>query len=485
MSELLMGIDIGSTNIRCVIYDIKGQAVSFASCGSEPARDIFGGFCETLMEAVYNVCRKAVSQIDGPFFLHGLAVASVGCGTMVVGKDGRLIRLEGDTEPFYKAVNEKINPSEAFNTTGYELEPGNIVFRLAAQKRLNPSVYDEVDIVLSVADFVAYRLTGIKKKEYSTACSTGAWDNHKREWWANLSDGTEKDRLGVLSNSGALVGPVLSAEAEKTSIPAGTRVYMGGHDYLCSAFASGCYKGSTVLNMTGTYEIMATFHENPLKKTKSMKIRPIVDNHVVPGKFSFQLEAVGAGHTEWLRENIFGIKGEAWFDCFARLDEQKPKPSSLLFIPHVFGQIVPKVNIEARGAFVGLTGSADRLGMLKSVIDGLCYKTKEMLEAQKQVINGGFDFIMVGGGTNCRAWIQAKADILNRPVHVPHIKEATALGAAMLAGVGASVYSGYEDAMAAVGKLGFDVYEPIRENTVKYEELYGKYLKYIELEDNI
>jgi autoinducer 2 (AI-2) kinase len=89
---------------------------------------------------------------------------------------------------------------------------------------------------------------------------------------------------------------------------------------------------------------------------------------------------------------------------------------------------------------------------------------------------------MTGGGSKSRTWIQAKADILNLPVHVPHIKEATALGAAMLAGVGAGVYADYNGAVQTAAALGGEVYEPRKDAAHVYNEIYHeKYLKFISL----
>ena len=469
-----MGIDIGSTSVRTAVYDIKGQLVSLASCGTEKTMDE-NGFSETaLLESVIENCNDALAKIDDNFHLHGIAVACIGCGSMLVDKNGKLVRTKGDYRSLAKKFYEQTGPNEVFNTTGYVPDESTVAFRIAAHSGL------EIESVLSYADYLAFRLTGEKCREFSTACSMGTWDNHRGEWWDKLFafTGVDKSKFGAVENSGSLVGTVLPSIVARSRIPRGTPVFTGGHDYVTSSFAAGCDSDRTILNITGTFEIMASYHDKPWQRVadNADPIRPIIDNHVIPGKFSFQTESYGAGQTEWLRKKILGIDDRGWGELFAQLDERENvKPSTELFIPHVYGQIVPEVNMDAKGAFLGLTEQTDRVSLLKASIEGLCFKAREMLEAQKKVTTPDFVLRMVGGGTKSQTWLQTKADICNIHIYVPNIKEATALGAAMLAGVGAGVYSSYDDAIKTVQKLGETIYAP-RPNLVEaYEKIYHKY----------
>jgi len=489
MRALLMGIDIGSTNVRSVLFDTTGRLVAMASRSSEnmwATRDDLGDIALTQM--VIELCDEVLGQINGPFHLYGIAVASVGCGTMPIGRDGKLVKLKGDHETIAQNFFANATRNEIFNTTGYPRNGDNIAFRLAAHQQVPGA--EPVDAVLSIASYVAFRLTGEKCTELSTYCSMGVWDNHKREWWGKLLDATGVDArvFGTAMNNGAEVGSILPGIAERSRIPRGTKVYVGGHDYLCSAFATGCDNNKTVFNITGTYEIMATFHNTAWQRTENNTdpIRPLIDNHVLPGKYSYQLEAYGAGQTEWLRKNIFAVDTPGWSDCFTQLEAREQRgeirtPTRELFIPHVYGQIVPAVDMRARGAFLYLTDQTDRVTLLKAAIEGLCYQSRQILEAQRKVSAHEITLKMVGGGIKSPAWVQAKADILNIPVIVPNTREATALGAAMLAGVGAGVYATYADAMATVRQLGQETIHPRKEWVEKYDEIYHKkYLQIIE-----
>lgn len=472
---------MGSTNIRCAVYDIKGNLVSLASCGTEKAyaKKSWGFGEDELPDVVIRLCNEAIQKIEGTFTIHGMAVGCIGCGAMLLNKNGNFVHTKGDYKGLSQKFNKQITPREIFNTTGYSANDDNLAFRIGVHTG------EEIDAVLSIADYIAFRLTGEKCREYSTACSMNVWDNHNREWWDYLFQFAKVDKniFGTVVNSGTEVGTVLPSIAENSFIPRGTKIYNGGHDYLCSAFATGCYNNRTLLNIVGTYEIMASFHDTPWQRQADNfdPIRPIVDNHVLPGLYSYQLETYGAGQTEWLRKNIF--KNNQWGDYFSQLENQKATaPSEELFIPNVYGQIVPHVNMDAKGAFLYLSGKTNRISLLKATIEGLCYKSREILEAQKKVMAPGFVIKMTGGGSKSRTWVQTKADILNIPVTVPNIRESTALGAAMLAGVGSGVYTSYEDAIKTIGRLGEETIEPRKELAKRYEEIYqNKYLKMCEV----
>jgi xylulokinase len=486
MRDLLIGIDIGSTNIRCAVYDTAGRLVSLASCGSERAmsKETWGFGEDELPDTVIGLCNEAIAQIEGTYHIHGMAVACIGCGAMVIGHDGKLIHLKGDYITQARAFFDAISPREVFNITGYPPNHDNLAFRMGAHagtEVFNMGAHRKTKIaaVLSIADYVAFRLTGEKSREYSTACSMGLWDNHNREWWKDLFNaaGADATKMGEVVNSGTLVGEVLPHISNTSRIPRGTKVYTGGHDYLCSSFAANGYNNQTIVNIVGTYEIMASFHDKPWQREpgNTDPIRPLIDNHVLPGKYSYQIEVYGAGQTEWLRNKIFAADAAQWGDCFAQLEHRDfTAPSTELFIPHLFGQIVPSVNMDAKGAYLFLTDKTDRISLLMATIEGLCYKSREMLDAQRKVAARDFTLKMVGGGSKSRAWVQAKADILGLPVVVPHIQEATALGAAMLAGLAAGVWADRGELRRLKGDN--DIFEP-RMSRDQAGTLYAGWLK--------
>ena len=480
MVDLLMGIDVGSTNTRCAVYSLDAGLVAISVCSSREALtedgDVDG---DLLFGAVLRVCRETLGQLECPFHLHGIAVACVGTRHMLVDRDSRQIFLRPGHEAVIEAFGrfmEDRDPTDYFNTTGYPPLSGFPGFQLAAAARYGSGA--RVDALLSVGDYVNLRLTGVRSREYSTACSMALWDYETGDWWADIVRfaGVDRGVLGTPGDSAAVVGSVLSSVCEEAGIPEGTVVYTGGHDFLCACVAGNC--GDGFLNMCGTYELVVSFQSEPFRKNAGDMTHCYVDRHVMPGRFSLQYESAGAGQTEVLRKNFFRASDAEWDACFAEMNASAYAHSGggTMFIPNDRGEFFPSE--RPFGKIIGLCGGSDRTALLAAMVESLTYKARLMLESQQEALGIAADRVtMLGGGSKSPRWAQIRADVFGVPVVVPKISEATALGAALLAGIGASVYGGFKDAMARAALQGITVYEPDREAAGRYSELYGMYLE--------
>jgi xylulokinase len=109
------------------------------------------------------------------------------------------------------------------------------------------------------------------------------------------------------------------------------------------------------------------------------------------------------------------------------------------------------------------------------MIEGLNYQFLDIVRAFEESMGVGCDRIVaIGGPTKNALWMQIKADVTGRVVEVPEIEESVPLGAALLAGLGAEIYRDEKDAFSQVYRNGIS-YEPVKENTARYQELYDRY----------
>ena len=112
----------------------------------------------------------------------------------------------------------------------------------------------------------------------------------------------------------------------------------------------------------------------------------------------------------------------------------------------------PHIDPRSRGAFVGLTTDVTRGAMTRAIFEGLAYEARAALEPLLELASSERieDVIMIGGGTRNDLLTQLKASIFNANVRVLDLEEATALGAAILGGIGAGVYRDAKDALASI-----------------------------------
>ncbi|MCL2710687.1 MAG: FGGY-family carbohydrate kinase, partial [Planctomycetaceae bacterium] len=135
----------------------------------------------------------------------------------------------------------------------------------------------------------------------------------------------------------------------------------------------------------------------------------------------------------------------------------------------------PVVDPKALGAFAGLSGLTKQGDLVRAVIEGLDYQFLDTVRTMETLTGTqAMEFIGVGGAIRNTFWMQNKADMVGRPYCVPEVEEATVLGAAILAGIGAGAYRDEEDAFTQVCHSKI-VYEPDLQLTAFYAERFEIY----------
>jgi len=173
--------------------------------------------------------------------------------------------------------------------------------------------------------------------------------------------------------------------------------------------------------------------------------RLILGFHVVPGRWLLQGGTTGGGGAlKWLRETMCP---ELSFEEMSRLAETaQPGSGGVVFLPYMAGERSPIWNPKASGVFFGLGFGTTRGQMIRACMEGVAYALRHNLETAEAAGARADTLRSMGGSANSRVWTQIKADVSGRNIEVPASDTATTLGAAMLAGVGTGVWSGFEEA---------------------------------------
>ena len=269
-----------------------------------------------------------------------------------------------------------------------------------------------------------------------------------------------------------------SAAAQQTGLLAGTPVVTGGHDHLCGALAVGAVETGRFLDSSGTAQSMVMpvdgFHGGGEVFARGFTCY----RHVLRGRYAVQggMNTAG-GAIEWVVRLSGGDTG-AYAVLFRAAEESGPGARGVVCQPHFRGSSTPHVDAQSRGAFVGLTlehGSGD---LMRAVIEGLAFYLRLNLENMAQVgpVAEGY-MLAIGGGNREPLVAQVKADVCHRPVHVATVPEATAVGAALLAGEAVGIFA--DDAAAAASVVcDFRRYEPDPARSALYDDVYHNvYLK--------
>ncbi len=151
----------------------------------------------------------------------------------------------------------------------------------------------------------------------------------------------------------------------------------------------------------------------------------------------------------------------------------------LIFLPYLAGERSPVWDANAKGVFFGIDFSKTKAHFTRAVMEGVAYSLRHNLETAKEAGAEADILRVMGGSANSLLWTQIKADVTGRRLEVPSSDTATALGAAILAGVGTGVYSGFEDAAAKTVRIT-RAHEPDLSKREVYDKGYKIYRKLYE-----
>ena len=493
----LLGVDIGTTHCKAALFEEDGQLLQLASQPTRASQDPHGYFSydpENLWETVAATIREATSTgcaAGGNNLIRAAGIASMAESGLLVDR-----RSGSPRSPFIpwfdrRAVREvelleqhmgALGQQEWFYRTGLRAS-----FKTSLAKILwlqEQGAWPSGDPVwLSVADYIAYRLTGALHTDYSLAGRTYAFRIDQKAWDQErlAGFGLQADNFPAPLPSGTPVGRLKAGWLSTLGLPEGTPVAISGHDHVCASFALRALLGGQedlVLDSMGTAEALtgllpprlagqAPLGEPEYRSGLSFGCDVLPDRYYWLGGLS-----ASGGSLEWLR-SILGDPALSYADLDALLDETPARPGSILYFPYLSGSGTPHTDSSARGAFVGLRLANNRADLLKAVLEGAAYEVELIRRAAEQSSAGQIQRIAAAGGsTRNRRWLQIKADVSNCRVEVPDIAEATLLGAALVAGIGSGVYAGFQQTANALVPSKVEFFEPDPDRHEIYQKIF-------------
>lgn len=476
---LLAGLDVGTTNIKAVIFDVSGQPVAEASVPTptyypQPTWAYYKA--EELWQCTVKVLRQATAQLDDPQRIASIAVASMGEAAAPLDAHGQptfdvIAWFDQRTQPQVDWLDRTIGKDRLFDISGLSLQPIFGLAKLLWFKENQPDAFARTVRWLNMADYIAYRLSGIQATDYSLASRTLALDLHRLEWATGLLHevGIPSQILGSLCPSGTHLGPITAEAAALTGLPATTQVASGGHDHVCGALAVGVTKPGVMLNSVGTGETIFVSLSQPLTDPEMGRQGYTQGAHVVANHYYVFGAAYATGASvEWLRQ-VLG-KELDYATLIAEAEQTPPGSLGVFFLPHLRFANPPYDDPRGRGAFIGLSTDVKRGALFRAILEGLSYESRHILESLQTFpgMAALHQIIAIGGNTRNPLLMRLKATIFNQPVTVATVAESTSLGAAILGGLGAGVYADVPSALAQLRRNEV-VVEPAADQVALYE----------------
>ena len=372
---------------------------------------------------------------------------------------------------------DRVGMAEGYRITGHRLNPTYSLSKIMWVRDTEPEAFSRVRTVVLAKDFAAYRLTGTLATDPSDASSTNAYDQAAGEWSSELIEAAELP-LSLFPDivaSTAVVGRVTAEAARATGLLAGTPVVMGGGDGPMGALGAGIISPeSGAYAYLGSSSWVSVAADRPLHDPE---MRSMTFNHVLPGRYvpTATMQAGGAS-LEWVTDLLAPDRDDRYTLLLAQAADVPGSEDGLYFLPHLLGERSPYWNPAARAVFAGLGRHHGPAHLTRAVLEGVAFNLRTGLLAftENGIVIDGVDAI--GGAANSELLLQIFADVWGVPVtRRSLVDEATAVGAAIVAGVGVGIFDDFAVAGRFSRQLAPQAPDPIRH--ARYEHEYALFLE--------
>lgn len=482
--KYIIAHDLGTSGNKATLFDEEGRLV----CSHAAAYDTVykeGNRAEQnphdWWKAIVETTRSLL-KIVSPDAIAGIALSGQMMGCLCVDKEGNPLRphlLYCDQRSVKQEAEMagKIDPLRFYEITGHRISASYSIEKLMWVKENEPDIFRKTHKMLNAKDYINYRLCGVMATDPSDASGTNAYDLKCWQWSEEIIElaGLDLSLFPEVRSSIDVIGEVGAQAAKETGLKTGTPVICGGGDGSCAGVGVGCVSPGSSYNYLGSSSWVALTVEKPIVDEQR---RTMNWAHVVPGMLhpSGTMQTAGASHN-WMVNQLCAFEQQQadtiGLSVYEMIDEQIRKSplgaNKLLFLPYLLGERTPRWNVDAKGAFVGLTLGHTHGDMLRAVMEGITLNLGFIVNIFRNHVPID-TMTVIGGGAKNPIWQQMMADIYQAEILIPnYLEEATSMGAAVLAGIGSGLFPDFSviDRFIRIRKK----VTPIPENVEKYKRL--------------
>ncbi len=490
-SSILIGVDLGTTAIKCAAYEEDGNLVASATREYSlltPGPNIVEVHPSTywgeFSSAMHDVLLHAGIS---PIQVAAIGISAQGETLIPVLADGApagnaIVWLDGRAIDEAEELANLFDARRFYEVTGQpSMLPTWPAAKILWLSRHDPRTFEQVARFLLIEDYFLWRLTGEYVSEGSLLTSTCYWDFRTKRWWPEMlaALGIDESRLPTIVEPGTVVGKLLPAVAHELGLPGSTMVCTGALDQACGAIGVGNVAPGRFSENTGAaVALCATVAEARLDPSQRMPCH----YHGVPDTYMFHTFTSGGVVLRWFRDRFAeaerSVADSIGLDAYDLLAQEAGTigagAEGLVMVPHLQGAMAPESNANARGAVVGLSLRHGRAHIARAILESIAFVVRRNIEVLEDLDVAIPDIRALGGGARSRLWKQIEADVTKRPVLITRQPDAATLGAAILAGVGLGRYSSAQEAAEKMVQID-ETFEPRPELAELYDETYAIY----------
>lgn len=468
MSKCILGIDIGTTNVKSVLFTLDGSILT-----QESAEYLTffpqSGWAEQDSEQWWEATVKTISQITSMFKTDKHEIAAVGISSQaptilpldVKGNPLRnaLIWMDRRSEKECDFLRQKIGEVKIKEITGNRIDPYFALPKLLWLKKNEPDLLKNTHKILQCNGYVNYKLTGCFSIDKVHASLSQMYNINKNKWSQELCQQCKisPEILPEVYECTDIIGTVSKKAAAITGLSEGVPVIAGTVDGSAAAIEAGVVDSGEAVEMTGTSTVLLV-DSDIWRNNKSLTTmyHGFGDHCLIFGAIS----STGAC-LKWFRDQLGDTEKKTAqklnLDIFELMDLEASKvevgAGNLLFLPYMMGERSPIWDSYARGMFIGLTLNTTRKQIIRAILEGTSFALYHNLKEVNKLGMKVNELKAVGGGSNSDLWLKIKASMLNMPISVPETSTGAPFGVAILAGIGIKLYNNVRDIIKKSTKI--------------------------------
>jgi len=481
----VLGIDVGTSGSRALVLRPDGRVTS-ASADHDAFRSPHTGWAEQDPDDWWRACQDAVRGALQASGTGGDAIQAIGLsgqmhGAVLLDEAGAVVRpaiiwCDQRTEAECRWIDSTVGASRLLELTSNPALTNFTLTKLLWVRAREPQLWARVRHVLLPKDYVRWRMSGEHAIDVADASGTLLLDVARRRWSDEMLDavGIDRERLPRVFESPEICARVSREGAAALGIPAGTPIVAGAGDQAAGAVGMGITRPGAVSATIGTSGVVFAATDRPVTDPRG---RLHTFCHAVPGRWHVMGVTQAAGLSlRWLRD-LIGANGRASYDeLTAEAARVPPGADGVMWAPYLMGERTPHCDPDIRAACVGLAANHGRGHVVRAVLEGVAFSLRDTFTIFSELGVPVERVVVGGGGARSPLWREIQANVYGRAVDTIAADEGAAYGAAILAGVGARVWSTVDEAVDAIVRRGVTT-APAAEHVAVMNERYEHFTR--------
>ncbi|MBX2819354.1 MAG: gluconokinase [Rhodothermaceae bacterium] len=440
MSELYVGIDIGTSNTKVIAVNSQGE-VQYAASRGYPLHTPQDGYVEQDPELVVEAAVESLKELASMAQPQDRFVAASFSSAM-----HSVLLLDEENAPLTNvitwadtrsrdvahALKEMPEGYAIYRKTGTPIHPMTPFCKLAWLTRYEQELMEKTRRVVSIKAYLFFKLFGEFVVDHSIASATGMFDIFSRTWddlalrYAGLADHHLSRPVPALYK----LGPLTERFANELAAYSATVFCAGASDGCLANYGLGVMDSSHAALTIGTSGAIRVTCAEPATDPESRLFTYILDDqlYVTGGSMNS-----GGILMQWFRDHMLDGEDASFMQLMEKAGTVPAGSEGLICLPYLLGERAPHWNSYDKGVYFGVSYQHTQAHFLRALMEGVAYNFLQIVEAMEELFGPIGSILATGGFLKSPIWVQILADVLNKPVLSSTVGDASAVGAAFMA----------------------------------------------------